>query len=179
MVVRADDSEKLYCKLNVAVGKSSNSTPLFPEFEYELNVILYGIEDHSIQTMWNAIDDWVIRSSNYHSLFEIYGHFTEPHPDFEIQSFERFSNSPICKFAEFASSFSNCSTFVKRKHLTDIFGSMFKMNNFLELVEYLRGFRFDIRCKEINIAIDEGHYMIAYPFTLPDRKQMNLMVKSA
>ncbi len=179
LIVRSDNSKKLFSKMTLLIGKSMQSTPLLPDFEYQVEVILYGINDHSIQTMWNAIDDWVIRSSNYHSLFEIYGHFTEPHPDFYINDFQCYSNHPICKFASFASNFSNCSKVVNREHLTKLFSSEFGIGDFIQLVEYLRNFRFDIRCKEINIAMDDNSYIIAYPFTLPNRKQMNFMIKTA
>ncbi|CRX68243.1 unnamed protein product [Stenotrophomonas maltophilia] len=127
--------------------------------------------------MWNAIDDWVIRSSNFHSLFELYGHFTEPHPIFEIDNFVTHSTHPIATFAKHCSKFENCSTHLKRSHLTDLFGSSLGTNNFLDIVEILRGYRFDIRCFETNIAMPKDKYMVAYPFTLPHRKQMNFSVK--
>lgn len=174
LIVKADSSRKLFAKMSLSLGKLS-AADLFnnDEYEVELDVSLYGINDHSIQTMWNAIDDLIIRSSSFHSLFEIYGHFTEPHPDFKVNNFKAYSEEPICAFAEFASNFKNCSKFVPRSHLTEMFSIRFGMPKFLDLVEYLREFRFDIRCKEINIAIDEDKYMISYPFTLPTRKQMN------
>lgn len=180
ITVRADSSKKLFAKMTLAAGKVQGpTTELFPAYELEIEVALYGISEHSIQTMWNAIDDWVIRSSNYHSLFEIYGHFTEPHPDFAITNFKGYSAHPICKFAEFAADFKNCSRFVNREHLTSMFSKIFGVNDFLSLIEYLRNFRYDIRSKEINIAIDKNDYMIAYPFTLPHRKQMNFQPKVA
>ena len=140
---------------------------------------MFGSNDHCIQTMWNAIDDWVIRSSSYHSLFEIYGHFTEPHPDFVVLKFNTDSDSPICRFAKFSSQFINCSKFVPKSHLLELFSDTFGINEFVPLMNYLRKFRFDIRSKETNVAIDDGSYMIAYPFTLPTRKQMNFRAKHA
>ena len=173
LTIRSDASRKLFAKMHLSLGKLPSSN-----FEVSLDISVYGSGDHSIQTMWNAIDDWVIKCSGYHSLFEIYGHFTEPHPDFKINRFESYSDHPICKFAEYASEFSNCSQFVQRSHLTSIFSDVFNIDQFLDLVTYLRQFRFDIRCKEINVAIDQDKYMIAYPFTLPNRKQMNFQPRN-
>ena len=142
-----------------------------------LEVRVYGEEPHSIQTMWNAIDDWVIRSSNFHSLYELYGHFTEPHPIFSIDAFRIFSKHPIGKFALHASDFKNCSRYFDRTHLTTMFGKVFGTSSFPQLARILRQFRFDIRCHETNIAIPANLYMVAYPFTLPQRKQMNFSMK--
>lgn len=179
MVVRSDQSRKLFAKMKLAIGlkvKGDAVSAHAPEFT--IDVDLYGGSEFSIQTMWNAIDDWVIRSSGYHSLFEIYGHFTEPHPNFRIESFKPYSNHPICRFAAFASDFKNCSRFVGRDHLMDLFSGVFQINEFLRLVEYLRSFRFDVRCQEINVAISPDCYMVTYPFTLPNRKQMNFKLEN-
>jgi DNA (cytosine-5)-methyltransferase 1 len=129
--------------------------------------------------MWNAVDDWVIKSSNFHSLFELYGHFTEPHPIFSIIEFQKYSDHPIVEFAKHVADFDNCSRYFPREHLTSLFGVKFGVNNFVELVKTLRRYRFDIRCYEINIAIPKDVYMVSYPFTLPFGKQMNFSVKSA
>lgn len=173
--IRADSVRRLYAKMVIKLG-STDKTYL-EDYEVTLNVNLYGSSDHAIQLMWNAVDDFVIKTSNYHSLFEIYGHFTEPHPDFIVESFTQYSEDPICTFAKYCSDFNNCSTFIEKTHLTNIFSSVFGIDDFLELIKYLRSFRFDLRSKELNIAIDEDKYMIAYPFTLPNRKQMNFKVK--
>lgn len=178
MYVKGDDSSNQLVTMTLGIGINKDFN-LFNSslYEVEMEVELLGDTDHCIQTMWNAIDDWVIRSSNYHSLFELYGHFTEPHPDFTILKFVSHSQSPIYQFAEFSSYFTNCSKFVSKSHLLEIFASSFDIHEFVPLMNYLREFRFDIRSKETNIAIDKDSYMIAYPFTLPLRKQMNFRAK--
>ena len=159
-----------FAETDIYLGKIGSN------YECKVNAAVYGECDSSIQSLWNAIDDLIIESSNYHSLFEVYGHFTEPHPTFKVENFRAYNSHPICKFAEFASNFDNCSEFLPRQQLMDLFSELFNKNSFIELVKYLRKYRFDIRCKEINIAIDHDKYMIAYPFTLPLRKQMNLTI---
>jgi DNA (cytosine-5)-methyltransferase 1 len=49
--------------------------------------------------------------------------------------------------------------------------------DFSTIAEYLRRYRFDIRCHETNIAIAPDVYMVAYPFNLPSRRQMNFRVR--
>lgn len=179
VTVRSDDQSELFAAVRLKLrsagngGQQSkrNSRPI------TLNVSLYGSQIDAIQTMWNAIDDWVIRSSNFHSLFELYGHFTEPHPIFEITQFERHSDHPVAKFAEHISDFANCSKYLPKSHLVSLFGSMFGANEFNTIATELRKYRFDIRSHETNVAIPSDLYMIAYPFTLPSRRQMNFRIK--
>ena len=127
--------------------------------------------------MWNAVDMWVKKTSNFNSLLELYGHFTEPHPIFEVQSFKRKSDLPIFKFAEHCMNFDNCSVYFSKNLLMEMWGDSFKQTGFVELARTLRGYRFDIRSHETNIAIPQGVYMVAYPFTLPYDKQMNFFVR--
>lgn len=143
----------------------------------KVKVVLHGNGEQGVQTMWNALDTWVKETSNFNSLLELYGHFTEPHPIFEIESFERKSNLPIFRFAEHCMEFRNCSVYFPKEMLVDMWGESFNRKGFVELARVLRGYRFDIRSHETNIAIPKGVYMVAYPFALPYDKQMNFFVR--
>lgn len=180
--IKTDASRKLYARMRLEIFRSEermrSSVESGAESDAVLEVTTYGEADHSIQTMWNAIDEWVIRSSNFHSLFELYGHFTEPHPVFRITHFDALARSPIAAFASHIANFENCSKYFPREHLTKLFGRSFGVTNFIELVTMLRGYRFDIRCNETNIAIPGDVYMVSYPFALPYGKQMNFSIRS-
>ncbi|OYO25880.1 DNA cytosine methyltransferase [Janthinobacterium sp. PC23-8] len=178
ITVKADNSRKIFARLRMEIRKSEigAASDLLPA-DAILDVTAYGESEHTVQTMWNAIDDWVIRSSNFHSLFELYGHFTEPHPVFRITSFVAKSDAPIAAFAKHVSDFENCSHYFPREHLTKLFGVKFGTSSFIELVRMLRSYRFDIRCHETNIAIPKNVYMVSYPFTLPFGKQMNFSIR--
>lgn len=169
--VKADSSKKIQAKMNMTVFDGVNK-----EREITLKVILYGTSEYGIQTMWNAVDLWVKESSNFYSLIELYGHFTEPHPIFSIDSFENRSDLPIFNFAKHCMNFENCSVYFDKKALLSMWGDTFNMVNYIDLAKLLRGYRFDIRSHETNIAIPQGVYMVAYPFTLPYDKQMNFLV---
>lgn len=169
--VYAEDSDAVAAVLKLTVFDGVNK-----EREISLKVVLYGDTEYGVQTMWNAVDLWVKESSNFYSLIELYGHFTEPHPIFRVDSFENRSELPIYKFAEHCMNFENCSIYFKKEHLLSMWGETFDKNSFIELEKLLRGYRFDIRSHETNIAIPQGVYMVAYPFTLPYDKQMNFFV---
>lgn len=179
LAVRSDSNKRLFAKMTLHVhsGSLSSSSCERSSPEVVLDVAAYGEHPQCIQTMWNAVDDWVIRSSNFHSLFELYGHFTEPHPIFSVVGFDARSSHPIANFAKHVADFRNCSRYFPKEHLVDMFGEAFGAVAFAELVKLLRSYRFDIRSQEVNIAMPKDMYMVSYPFTLPYRKQMNFSVK--
>jgi DNA (cytosine-5)-methyltransferase 1 len=174
LTVRTDEAGDLFAKMTLTIRQSHS---LASGQAAKLHVHGYGSQALTIQAMWNAVDDWVMRSSNFHSLFELYGHFTEPHPLFSVDTFEVFSGDPLAEFAKHAARFSNCSRYLPKKHLVDLFGKSLKTKEFTGIANYLRAFRFDIRSKETNVAIDPDKYMVAYPFSLPKRKQMNFKLR--
>lgn len=175
--VKSDTSRKVFAKSVLEIFDTEEQMNSDDEPSAVLEVTAYGESEYTIQTMWNAVDDWVIKSSAFHSLFELYGHFTEPHPVFRIKSFNTKSEAPIASFAKHVANFENCSKYFPREHLTQLFGFRFGTANFIQLVKLLRSYRFDIRCHETNIAIPKNVYMVSYPFTLPFGKQMNFSVK--
>ena len=177
--VRGDKERRLFAKMELDIH-GSNPGLLLHESDSIVRVLVsvYGTDPLCVQTMWNAVDDWVIRSSNFHSLFEMYGHFTEPHPIFRVSNFEALSEHPIVKFAKHIANFDNCSRYFPKKHLIELFGRSFNTSHFAELATILRSFRFDVRSHETNIAIPKGVFTVCYPFTLPKRKQMNFSIKN-
>lgn len=172
--VDTDGSAEPFMRLVLAVQQTAAAGA--PKLRVEIDG--YGRDPGTAQAMWNAVDEWVRRSSNFHSLFEIYGHFTEPHPLFKVIECQALSTHPVASFAEHAANFANCSRYFPKSHLVDLFSSVLNTNSFNEICAYLRGFRFDIRSRETNIAIGRDNYMIAYPFNLPARRQMNFSVRN-
>ena len=170
--VETDGSGELFAKMVLLVKQSATAgaPPL------KVKAVAYGVDPGTAQAMWNAVDEWVRRCSGFHSLFELYGHFTEPHPLFEIKSFEAVSQHPIASFAEHAANFHNCSRYFPKSHLLRLFSQVLNTSSFAEIADYLRRYRFDIRSQETNIAIAQDAYMVAYPFNLPARRQMNFRV---
>lgn len=175
--VHHDNSKQKFCQFTVAFWQKARSFSHDPVAL--VTVKAFGEPDETIQTAWNAIDQWIIQSSAYHSLFEAYGHFTEPYPIFKVLEFLPHSDRPILAFAQLITDFSYCSRYMDRKELQELLGRSFGTNDEGTTIERLRQMRFDIRTRETNIAIPAGKYMIAYPFTLPSRKQMNIKMRLA
>lgn len=171
MEVRVDDSDLIEAILHLTIFDDISR-----ERKISLDVTLYGEAECGVQTMWNAVDLWVKESSNFYSLLELYGHFTEPHPIFKVDSFENYSKLPVFKFAEHCMNFKNCSVYFDKEHLLKMWGDSFDEKEFIGLAKLLRHYRFDVRSHETNIAIPQGVYMVTYPFTLPFDKQMNFCV---
>lgn len=172
MLVLADEINTPFVDMELSINISNLDDDII-----NLKVKVLGNNEYAIHTMWNAVDDWVKKSSNFHSLFEMYGHFTEPHPVFRVKKFICHTNQAIALFAKHCSDFNNCSKYFPREHLTQLFGVTFKTSTFIELVKKLRSYRYDIRCYETNIAIPKDVYMVAYPFSLPNNKQMNFSIR--
>ena len=171
--VETDSSSDAFATMVLLVRQSSKDI----NDHLKLEVSAYGQSPGTAQAMWNAVDEWVRKSSDFHSLFELYGHFTEPHPLFSIEDFRAHSKHPVALFAEHAANFRNCSRYYPKQHLVQLFSSVLGTSSFLDISNYLRQYRFDIRSKETNIAIGADEYMVAYPFNLPARRQMNFKAK--
>lgn len=172
LTVKCDATQKIQAKMSIVVYDGIRK-----DRKIALSVIVKGNEEHNIQTMWNAVDSWVKKSSHFHSLVELYGHFTEPHPIFEVKEFDIRTSLSTFQFAKHCMNFDNCSVYFPKEHLLSMWKDAFKKENFVELAKTLRSYRFDVRCHETNIAIPQGVYMVAYPFALPYDKQMNFIVK--
>lgn len=170
--VMCDYTDEIEAILYLSVFKDLQKTQKIP-----LKIVLRGSGEQDIQTMWNAMDMWVKHCSKYRSLIELYGHFTEPHPIFEINGFDVRTDLPAFQFAKYHMDFSHCSVYFPKQQLIDMWKEQFSTDNFVELAQKLRSYRYDIRCHETNIAIQQGIYMVAYPFALPYDKQMNFIVK--
>jgi DNA (cytosine-5)-methyltransferase 1 len=171
--VYSDTETNLLAEIHMAVDSSCCG-----DAQVNLYISLYGSQPFGIQTMWNAVDDWVKRTSSFHSIIELYGHFTEPHPIFRIVSAKMYSEMPICQFAAHYMDFNHCSVYQDKEHLLSMWQDSFGISEFGRLAKELRQYRYDIRCHETNVAIPEGVYMVAYPFTLPYGKQMNFSLKA-
>jgi len=172
MDLQCDSCRKVQAILNLSIYDSIAKTS-----KISLKIRVWGEGEQNIQTMWNAVDLWVKKCSSFKSLIELYGHFTEPHPIFEINKFEIRTTLPSFLFAKYYMDFNNCGVYTDKDLLVQMWKDKFNKDNFIELAKLLRSYRYDIRCHETNIAIPEGVYMVAYPFSLPYDKQMNFEVK--
>lgn len=173
--VRYSDDPIPSARVQLDVWSSARNFTDAPVARLELTLFGQGL--NAPQLLWNAVDEWVRDVSSFGSLFELYGHFTEPYPFFKVTRFETLCKDPVLQFAKYVSDFSRCSKYLDKEDLMQELGSTFGAKHFDDLANCLRSMRYDVRTRETNIAIPIGKYMIAYPFTLPQSKQMNFSIK--
>lgn len=174
--------------LSVNVSKhSTKSSSSYPAIEYtlafrhpigkgikEIVCLLWTDTGTDIPIAWDAIEIALRMYSNYHSLMDIYGHFTEPHPIFSLAcTVKALPNDPIMRFAEYFSHFENTMSELPAKNLKQIM-RMQEPIEFLTIVRDLRRLRFDIRVHETNLTIPQGMFRCCYPFTLGYDKQISV-----
>lgn len=130
-----------------------------------------------IPVAWDAIELGLRTYSNYHSLMDVYGHFTEPHPIFSLTcSVKNLQHDPVIRFAEYFSHFEHTTLALPAQKLKQIMGEQGSFD-FLSSVRSLRQLRFDVRVYETNLTIPQGMYRCCYPFTLSYDKQISVSWK--
>lgn len=172
---RYEDSSKLTVKSEILVFDQPRDETA--DAIATIEVRLYGDSPLAMQLFWNSVDEWVRLATTFQSLFELYGHFTEPYPYFRVAEFRCFSSDSFFKFAKYTTDFGRCSVYLPKDKLLADLGAFFNVKHFDELANILRDVRYDVRTKETNVAIPSTDYMMAYPFTLPMSKQMNFSIK--
>lgn len=167
--------------------RSQQSFGLSPTIEYTLAFhhpigkgikkivcLLWTDTGMDVPVAWDAIEIALRMYSNYHSVMDVYGHFTEPHPIFSLTcTVKALQNDPIIRFAQYFSHFANTTIELPAKRLKQIMGVREPVE-FLEVVRNLRQIRFDVRVHETNVTIPQGMFRCCYPFTLSYDKQISV-----
>lgn len=112
---------------------------------------------------WDAVD-WCVRTcSSFTSIHPLYGHFTEPHPKFDLAV---EATDPLHKGLQDFIMKTSSFDFVSRLHpLTDLV-QLFPDKSGLGATQYLRHLGWDLRVHQTNRAIPQGFFRSGYPFTV-------------
>ncbi len=133
--------------------------------------------DVDVVAAWDAIEHYINKHSNYLSLMDVYGHFTEPHPIFDLKlRICRKHQSPLLRFAQYFSDFSKLGVEWPAS-LLESFQNKNEEFSFIGTVKWLRSLRFDVRVFETNPTIRPGFFRCCYPFTLHVDKQVSVSWK--
>jgi DNA (cytosine-5)-methyltransferase 1 len=150
------------------------------DFDHAIGDGLRSIDCHLISqnsehvvALWDAIEDCLNRHTNFISLMDVFGHFTEPHPIFtlglKIHSPKR---DFLLRFIEYFRDFDNIAVDYPSSLMESLDGGdSFDFNN---AVKRLRSLRFDVRVNETNPTIARGFFRCCYPFTLHVGKQISV-----
>jgi hypothetical protein len=145
----------------------------------ECNLLSDSPEDVCIA--WDAIEDFLGENSGYQTMMDVYGHFTEPHPIFNL-NLELFTNrnSFLLRFIDKFSQFEINNKILPESVLRELYeGNVDQAPFDLTTIAYnLRKLRFDIRVYETNKTIPIGYFRCCYPFTLNINKQVSVTWKN-
>ena len=115
---------------------------------------------------WDCVDFAVQRFTSYDCIQKLYGHFTEPYPQFTFRiDSRRFSKSPVFQFQKELEDFSFLAEYHRLEGLAKKFGERGKKAGTAAAQE-LRHCGFDVRTHETNRTIKDGYYRVCYPFTI-------------
>lgn len=111
--------------------------------------------------LWDAINDFIRKTTSYDSIEPLYGHFTEPYPRFSISIKSKIADDPLLHFISEIAIDKNISELKELSKINDIFHL-----EPIEVIKKLREYGFDIRVNETNRTIPKGFYKVCYPFTI-------------
>jgi len=135
---------------------------------------LYSQDGKDVTTAWDAIEDYISSISNYGSMLDVYGHFTEPHPIFELKATVLTAKPDfITRFAHFFSEFARNATILPSSVLEDLYACDQTTDFHLaHVVQELRALRWDVRVNQTNRTIPQGFFRCCYPFSIHSSKQV-------
>lgn len=145
----------------------------------QITCTLFSETGEDIPIAWDAIEDCLIAHSSYQTMMDVYGHFTEPHPMFDL-AMDVLTSQPsfLLRFARKFSNFTATSKVMPGQVLQELYGSGKEEDfNLAEVARALRRLRFDIRVNQTNPTIPPGYFRCCYPFTININKQVSVTWK--
>jgi DNA (cytosine-5)-methyltransferase 1 len=112
---------------------------------------------------WDAVDLCIRKSTSYDNIQKLYGHFTEPYPQFRT-SVDSDLNHPLVRFAR---QLCNYEYLAGYHALADLESQFERPFSGVEIAKWLRDLGYDVRTKETNRTTPEGCFRVCYPFTMP------------
>ena len=139
---------------------------------------LFSTKGDDVFVAWDSIESYIQTNTSYQTMFDIYGHFTEPHPIFDLHAdISNHSTHPAIQFAKRFSTRESTSKVLPALALKAIFASDQDDFDFTKTVRYLRRLRFDIRVNETNPSIPPNYFRCCYPFTISLHRQVSVAWK--
>jgi hypothetical protein len=140
----------------------------------QIECTLFSNSSEDIAVAWDAIEDCLSDCSGYATMMDVYGHFTEPHPIFDLRM-DILTEKPsfLLQFAQEFSFFEATKKVLPGDFLQKIYvkKQSFELKN---IAQMLRKLRFDVRVNETNTAIPPGYFRCCYPFTININKQVSV-----
>lgn len=143
----------------------------------KIECTLFSNSSEDLPVAWDAIEDCLSRYSGYQTMMDVYGHFTEPHPIFDLRM-DILTEKPsfLLLFAKEFSLFEATKKVLPEGVLQKLCGEE-QSFALTKVAHKLRELRFDIRVHETNTTIPPGYFRCCYPFTININKQISVTWK--
>lgn len=143
----------------------------------QVECVLCSNDNDDIYVIWDSIEQYLSENSSYQTMFDVYGHFTEPHPIFELKvDILTEKPSPVILFAKEFADFGVTSKTLPQHTLRNFFTNLIEDGYSLtQIVQHLRSLRFDLRAYETNRSIPIGYFKCCYPFTISLNRQISIV----
>ncbi|OWL94610.1 hypothetical protein CBQ26_15050 [Deinococcus indicus] len=136
-------------------------------------VCVSSLAGERLYMAWDAVEEALKRNTSFQTMFDIYGHFTEPHPIFTLATTVYDQQDPLLLLSKHCSKPANCRQVLHYRDLERISGLPVEdSETFLTYVKYMRALRLDVRVHQTNPRIPEDHFTMNYPFTLSRSRQV-------
>jgi len=116
-----------------------------------------------IGVAWDAVNWCVQNSTSYENLHKLYGHFTEPYPQFSLKFESSRPRLGLCRLQSQLCDFSYLSNY---HNLSELGGFLGRSRPPVEQAKLLRELGYDVRTNETNRTVAEENFRICYPFTI-------------
>jgi len=156
--------KKRNCQCNVVIKIEVDFIqPVYKTFE-KIVCILKTNNILEFNFAWDFIHKLVDSSCSYESLQPLYGHFTEPYPQFSLTTTTNMPENGITLLMKKMEDYSFLSKVHDYSEIRNLFDTKISI---LDLVRLLRSKGIDIRIHETNRTIPENSFRICYLFCLP------------
>jgi DNA (cytosine-5)-methyltransferase 1 len=137
----------------------------------ELRCVGEIFEAKDIFHLWKAVEDVLVSRSRFFTLIDIYGHYANRGDTIRVTtSIERSKSDAMLRAVEFFGVSENCGGFVAKRALGELLD--LERPKLVELIDQLRGIRFDVRTEQTHPIIGKGRVICTYPFPLLSRKAL-------
>jgi DNA (cytosine-5)-methyltransferase 1 len=157
VIAQADVRLQASCSLDLDFSRAASHRVRHIAIKLDCDSLEYAA------VAWDVVNHIIRRETSYASVQPLYGHFTEPHPKFQISVKARDENMPnLAKFIEHVS----ISGFTSRVRAAAELTCYFPGHTLGSCALFVRNLGWDVRVHETNRAIPIGSFRACYPFTI-------------
>jgi len=139
-------------------------------------IVMSTVSPNRVYALWDSLNYIIQKISSYPSIHELYGHFTEPNPQFNLTAKSTIETDPYIALFLWTANLKRVNELHRLEELNNL-GLQFDSER--ELVTKLRQMRFDIRTNLTNKQIPEGMFRICYPYTLPHNRRSFVTIQKS